>query len=79
MRKSRPAKVHTGNQQVFADGLGEDRFPRRSGLRGIAIKSNGGGGSCDLNMRKMDDVAPNQQALRRGVDAKPNMAWRVPG
>lgn len=78
MRKSRPAKVHTGNQQVFAGGLGEDRFPRRSGLRGIAIKSNGGG-SCDLNMRKMDDVAPDQQALRRGVDAKPAMARRVPG
>lgn len=63
MGKPRPAKMHTGNQQVFAGGLGKNGFPRRSGLYGIAIKSDSGGGPRGLNMRKVDDIAPNQQAL----------------
>ena len=79
MGKPRPAKMHTGNQQVFAGGLGENRFPRRSGLYGIAIKSDSGGGSRGLNMRKVDDIAPNQQALPGGVNAKPAMARRMSG
>ena len=79
MCKSRAAKMHTGDEQVFACGPGEERFPRRSGLRGVAIKSDGSGGPDGLNMRKMDNIPPNQQALRSGVDAKPAMARRVSG
>ena len=79
MRKSRPAKVHTGNQQVFAGGLGKNGFPRRSGLYGIAIKSDRNAGLRGLNMWKMNDITPNQQAAMACVNAKPAVAWRMAG
>lgn len=61
--KARRGEVHPGNQQFFAGGLGEDLFASDLRLSWIDVKGDAYVRMRGLNIREMDDVTPDKQAL----------------
>src|ERR1700761_6216839 len=71
-------EVHAGDWQPLGTDAIQDFGPRGRGQRGICVQCDRDFRACDLDMREVNDVAPDQKRLSLVGDEVAGMACSVP-
>ena len=76
--KSGKMKVHSGDQKRIGDGHIQHTFARIGSLMFVGVENNTHIGVCNLNVRQMDKIAPDQQRVWSGSNAVARVTGGVP-